>query len=66
MGFMVGRKQWKKKWQDLRYRDIPFYELVERLIQLFRLNEERPQPGKAMMKMKKIVYRIVSRIARLR
>lgn len=32
-----------KQWQDLRYRDIPFYELVERLIQLFRLNEEAGQ-----------------------
>lgn len=31
------------QWKDLRYRDIPFYELVERLIQLFRLNEQTGQ-----------------------
>lgn len=32
-----------RQWQDLRYRDIPFYELVERLIRLFRLNEQTGQ-----------------------
>lgn len=32
-----------QQWQDLRYRDIPFYELIERLILLFRLNEQEGQ-----------------------